>query len=55
MHELEEILWHYTDDFEMTSPIISVRMAREDGSLKGKSEVGEYWSVGLASPPKLHF
>jgi hypothetical protein len=54
-HDLDEILSHYTDDFEMHSPIVVERMGIADGVLRGKSTVGEYWAIGLAAMPKLHF
>jgi ketosteroid isomerase-like protein len=54
-HDLEGILSHYTDDFEVYSPIIAERMGVSEGKLKGKSAVSEYWSIGLSSTPKLHF
>lgn len=54
-HDLDRILSHYTDDFEMSSPII-VQMAGEpSGTLKGKSAVGAYWAKALAAFPDLHF
>ncbi len=54
-HDLERILAHYTDDFEMTSPVIASRMGVASGTLKGKEKVGEYWSKGLAAFPGLKF
>lgn len=54
-HDLQEILSHYTDDFEMASPIIRERLGVESGVLKGKSQVGEYWRKGLEAFPNLHF
>ena len=54
-HDLDGILSHYSDDFEMTSSIICERMGKKDGILKGKRAVGEYWAIGLASKPKLQF
>jgi hypothetical protein len=54
-HDLDAILSHYTDDFELYSPIISERMCITEGKLRGKSAVGEYWPIGLSATPKLHF
>ena len=54
-HDLDRILSHYTDDFEMTSPVIASRMGVASGSLKGKDKVGEYWSKGLTAFPELKF
>lgn len=54
-HDMKEILSHYTDDFELHSPIIAERMGVEEGKLKGKSAVSEYWAIGLSATPKLYF
>jgi len=54
-HDLERVLAHYADDFEMTSPLIVQRLGIADGKLKGKEAVRRYWSQGLASMPDLHF
>ena len=35
-HDIERILSHYTDDFEMTSPLIVERTLSPNGRLKGK-------------------
>lgn len=54
-HDLDRILSHYTEDFEMTSPAIVRLMDEPSGSLTGKAAVGEYWSKALALNPDLHF
>ena len=54
-HDLERILFHYTDDFEMTSPLIVQRMREQSGRLKGKAAVRPYWAQGLAAYPPLRF
>lgn len=46
-HDLERILGHYSDDFEMCSPLIVERMGIEAGMLKGKGAVRDYWKIGL--------
>ena len=49
-HDLNRILSHYEDDFEMSSPVI-VQMAGEpSGTLRGKAAVGAYWRKALALP-----
>ena len=54
-HDLTRVLSHYSEDFEMTSPII-IRMANEPtGTLKGKPAVAAYWSRALQLIPDLHF
>ena len=53
--DLERILSHYADDFEMSSPVI-VRIAGEpSGTLKGKQAVGAYWAKALQLMPDLRF
>jgi len=54
-HDLERILSHYTDDFEMTSPLIVERMGVASGRLKGKDAIRRYWGQGLAGTPNLRF
>jgi ketosteroid isomerase-like protein len=54
-HDLERILSHYTDDFEMHSPLIVERMGVPSGCLRGKDAVRPYWAAGLAARPGLHF
>ena len=54
-HDLDRILSHYTDDFEMTSPAISVTGFGDSGKLEGKSNVGDYWRAALDRVPDLLF
>ena len=54
-HDLERVLAHYTDDFEMSSPVIVQLMGEPSGALKGKEAVREYWAKALARLPDLHF
>jgi hypothetical protein len=54
-HDLERILSHYTDDFEMRSPVIVERMGIANGVLKGKKAVGVYWAPALTAPSQLKF
>jgi hypothetical protein len=53
--DLERILAHYADDFEMTSPLIVERMGVASGRLKGKEAIRPYWSQGLRATPALRF
>ena len=54
-HDLERILEHYQEDFEMASPLI-VRLAGEpSGKLRGKPAIREYWRRALAAAPQLQF
>lgn len=54
-HDLKRVLSHYSDDFEMQSPLIIQRKFDPSGILKGKEKIGEYWAVALKSYPDLHF
>ncbi|NOS89231.1 MAG: nuclear transport factor 2 family protein [Methylococcaceae bacterium] len=54
-HDLERIMAHYTDDFELSSPVI-IKVAGElSGVLKGKVAVGSYWAKALQRVPNLRF
>lgn len=54
-HDLERILSHYTEDFEMSSPVIVQVMGERSGMLKGKDGVRTYWAQALARNPGLRF
>ncbi len=54
-HNLEEILDHYTEDIEVTTPMIKMATGNESGTLKGKDQVSEYWKKALEKVPDLHF
>jgi ketosteroid isomerase-like protein len=54
-HDLERILAHYRDDFEMWSPLIIQTMGVPSGMLKGKDAIRPYWQIGLAGKSPLHF
>jgi ketosteroid isomerase-like protein len=53
--DLERILSHYADDFQMTSPFIATMMQEPSGTLKGKEKVRDYWAQALERLPDLHF
>jgi hypothetical protein len=54
-HDIDRILAHYTDDFEMSSLVIVKIAGEPSGRLKGKEAVGSYWRKALALLPYLHF
>ena len=54
-HDLKRVLSHYTDDFEMTSPVIIQVAGEPSGKLVGKAAVGAYWRTALERLPDLHF
>ena len=54
-HDLEAILSHYADDFEMISPYIVAITGEPSGTLRDKKAIGQYWALALAKYPQLHF
>jgi hypothetical protein len=54
-HDLDRILSHYADDFEMTSPFIVSLMNEPTGTIKGKEKVRVYWAKALERIPDLKF
>lgn len=54
-HDLDRVLSHYVDNFEMSSPIIVQVAGEPSGKLKGKKAVGAYWTSALKLVPNLHF
>jgi len=54
-HDLDRVLSHYEDDFEMSSPIIRSLMGEASGKLKGKPAVRAYWAKALKTIPSLRF
>lgn len=54
-HDLERVLAHYSDDFEMNSPYIVQIAGEPSGRLHGKEAVRAYWTKALAMIPDLHF
>ncbi len=54
-HDLDRVLSHYDDDFEMTSPFILRWMNDPSGTLRGKIAARAYWAVALQNVPDLRF
>jgi len=54
-HDLDRILSHYTDDFEMSSPLIIQLMNEPSGRLIGKERIRAYWQTALSRNPDLRF
>lgn len=54
-HDLDQIMSHYTEDFEMSSPVIVTAMNEPSGKLKGKEAIRFYWSKALEKYPELKF
>ena len=54
-HDLEDIMSHYSDDIEITTPMIKLAGEIQSGSLSGKENVEVYWSKALSKFPDLKF
>lgn len=54
-HDVERVLSHYADDFEMSSPVIVQVAGDPSGTLRGKEAVGAYWRKALDLIPDLQF
>jgi ketosteroid isomerase-like protein len=54
-HNLDTILSHYSDEIEITTPMIKLAGGIESGSLKGKENVRAYWKKALDKIPDLKF
>ncbi len=53
--DLERVLSHYADDFEMSSPYIATLAGEPSGRLRGKEAVAAYWAEALRRLPALAF
>lgn len=54
-HDLDDILSHYSEDIEISTPMIAMATGGKESSLKGKEKVREYWEKALDKFPDLHF
>ena len=54
-HNIDDILSHYSDNFEITTPMIKTLLNIDSGTLKGKENVKEYWISALKKVPDLNF
>ena len=54
-HDLDRILSHYSEDFEMNSPFIVQFEGVPSGRLVGRKRVAAYWQRALERSPDLHF
>jgi len=54
-HDVDDVLTHDADDFEMSTPMIQRVLGIESGTLKGKKAVGDYWRQALTKIPDLKF
>ena len=54
-HDINAILAHYDENFEMSSPAIIKLTGEGSGTLRGKTAVGDYWSAALKKFSDLKF
>ena len=54
-HDLDRVLSHYEEDFELSSPIVRSLLGEPSGTLKGKPAVRAYWTRALELIPALRF
>lgn len=54
-HDIERVLSHYADDFELASPFIVQIAGVPEGRLIGKAAVRAYWAEALRRMPDLLF
>jgi len=54
-HDMDNIMQHYSEDVEITTPMIRLATGLDADSLKGKSSVREYWERALAKLTDLRF
>lgn len=55
MHDLEEILSHYSEDIHFYSPFIQLLKFNETGLITSKDELKKYFEIGLNAYPELRF
>ena len=54
-HDLDRILSHYTDDVEVTSPLVETLLGPGRVTVRGKEMLRIYWGSALVKYPDLHF
>jgi hypothetical protein len=54
-HDLERVLSHYDEEMVLTSPRVRGLLGREDGTLRGKPALRDYFSQALVKLPDLKF
>lgn len=54
-HNLDDIMKHYANDIEITTPMIKLAAGIESGSLQGKEQVRAYCKRALSKIIDLHF
>jgi hypothetical protein len=54
-HAIDDILSHYADDVELTSPFVAKLFKQASGTITGKKNLRIYFQKGLTTYPKVKF
>ena len=54
-HDVDSIVSHYDDSIEFCSPIVQKVLEKEDGVVRGREDLRDYFSKQLARFPTLQF
>ena len=54
-HDLDQIMDHYDDQVELSSPVAMQLLNDPEGRVVGKANLRAYFQKGLAAYPQLHF
>ncbi|MGN6520591.1 MAG: nuclear transport factor 2 family protein [Dokdonella sp.] len=54
-HDVDRVLAHYADDFQLASPFIASIADVREGRLTGKCAIRAYWAEALRRMPDLQF
>jgi predicted ester cyclase len=54
-HDLDQIISHYEEDVELTSPVALQLLGAPGGKIIGKANLRAYFARGLEAFPNLHF
>jgi len=54
-HDLDQIMEHYEDQVELSSPVVAQLLNDPEGGVVGKADLRAYFQKGLTAYPQLHF
>jgi len=54
-HDLDQIMTHYEEAAELTSPVAAQLLGTPEGKVIGKENLRAYFQRGLQTYPDLHF
>lgn len=54
-HDIDAVLEHYTEDFELSTPMAAKVVPETKGIIRGKEAIRDYWKKALIRIPDLHF